>query len=271
MKTYFDYALRSAWRDRVESLVTLGGKFVETLDALTRIDPVLFANWELFDLSAPSSCALAEVRSYIASLVEKNVALDDLGNALPDYGYSMVGLAGKFKDPRSAEFWARAEGKYERTIELKLAHWDVAPDPAIVTYSLFKAALLAINPVWLPSWACAYAFRVDYYKVPLFLGTALFPFSDFHIPWLAYLSAPLSAGLELHADILTERTPDGGLLMSATEERLDPTNPEHLARARVIAETMMACTGCRATDLEEFARVRRFTEQVAASMGGYAV
>ncbi len=36
---------------------------------------------------------------------------------------------------------------------------------------------------------------------------------------------------------------DGGLLMTATEERLDPTNPEHLERARILAEIMIARTG----------------------------
>jgi hypothetical protein len=46
-------------------------------------------------------------------------------------------------------------------------------------------------------------------------------------------------------EIVTERTPDGGLLMTAVEERLDPTNPEHLRRARSLAETMMSRTGIR--------------------------
>jgi hypothetical protein len=31
--------------------------------------------------------------------------------------------------------------------------------------------------------------------------------------------------------------------MTATEERLDPTNAEHLRRARILAETMIARTG----------------------------
>jgi hypothetical protein len=31
--------------------------------------------------------------------------------------------------------------------------------------------------------------------------------------------------------------------MIATEDRLDPTDPEHLRCARIIAETMIACTG----------------------------
>jgi hypothetical protein len=61
--------------------------------------------------------------------------------------------------------------------------------------------------------------------------------------WLSYLSAPLAAGLEPPADILSERTPDGGLLMIAAEERLDPANPDHMRRSRIIAEIMIARAG----------------------------
>ncbi len=74
-----------------------------------------------------------------------------------------------------------------------------------------------------------------------------FPESVFHIPWLAHLSAPLAASLDLPPKILTERTPDGGLLTIAAEERLDPTNPEHLSRARILDDTMIARTGYSST------------------------
>jgi hypothetical protein len=47
----------------------------------------------------------------------------------------------------------------------------------------------------------------------------------------------------LPAEIHGERTPDDGLLMTATEERLDPTNPEHLRRARILVETMIRRAG----------------------------
>ena len=117
------------------------------------------------------------------------------------------------------------------------------PDPAVVTYPVFKAALLAINAIWPPAWACAYAFRMDYDKVPLFPGAALFPYSRFHIPWLAYLSAPLAAGIELPPEIKSERSPDNGLLMIAADARLEPTAPEHLRRARILAQTMIARAG----------------------------
>ena len=154
-----------------------------------------------------------------------------------------------------------AGGKRGGTIAwLQTGSTNVAPDLTIVTYPLFKAAMLAIDAIWLPPWACAYAFRSNTVKVPesfpggvkgyrleslpLVPSEPTFPESVFHIPWLAYLSAPLDAGLDLPAEILTERTSDGGLLMIAAAERLDPTNPEHLRRARILAETMMARTGC---------------------------
>ena len=89
------------------------------------------------------------------------------------------------------------------------------------------------------------ATRLD--SVPQVPSEPTFPDTIFHIPWIAYLSAPLAAGLELTPEILTERTPDGGLLMTATTERLDPTNPEHVRRARILAETMIACTGYRSS------------------------
>jgi len=80
-------------------------------------------------------------------------------------------------------------------------------------------------------------------RLPLIPSEPTFPASVFHVPWFAYLSAPLAAGLDLPAEILTERTSDGGLLMIAAEERLDPANPEHLHRARILAETLIARTG----------------------------
>ena len=132
------------------------------------------------------------------------------------------------------------------------------PDLSVVTYPLFKAALLAINGIWRAPWACAQAIRLGTVAVPIDFGGVQatridsaaqvpsdhrFPHSVFHIPWIAYLSARLSDGVTLAPEILTERTPDGGLLMTATEERFDPANPEHLRRARILAETLIARTG----------------------------
>jgi hypothetical protein len=237
----YHYNIRSGWRGRLESPASIGAKFLNTLDALNRVDP-MFADWELTDLRAMSSLPLAAARSRVAGLVEKNVVLDDFRKPDPDYGYHAIATTGEFNDPSGIQLKVDAGGKYKGGTLLQVGDYDVPSDPAVVTYPLFKAALLAVNAIWLANWANAYAFKLHYDKAPLIPGAPLFPYSLFHIPWLAYLSAPLAVDLGLPPEIVTERTPDGGLLMIATEERLDPTNFEHLRRARILAETLIART-----------------------------
>lgn len=243
MKEFLKYSIRSAPGSQAESSNTLGAKFLNTLDTLNRIDPAIFTNWNIMDFPARASLPLAAARPRIGAIVEANITRDDYGRPSPYYGYSCVAFTDNTTKSRNASLRIEAGGKEQGDIFLETGRYKVAPDPSILTYSFFRAALLAINGIWSPPWSCAQAFRVDYHEVPLFPGAPLFPYSRFHIPWIAYLSAPLAGGVELPPEILSERTPNGGLLMTATKDRLDPTNPEHLSRARIIAETMIACTG----------------------------
>lgn len=85
------------------------------------------------------------------------------------------------------------------------------------------------------------AFRVDHVQsVP---SDPTFPYSIFHIPWIAYLSAKLAVGVKLPPEIAAEATLDGGLLVAASRERLDPDNPEQARRARILAEILIKQTG----------------------------
>jgi hypothetical protein len=253
----YRYFIRSDWRGRPETPTTISEKLVETLDALSAIDPV-FTGWEIINIRDMSSFPFAGARSRVAATIECNIVRNDYDQPSPNDGYHAVATAGVFKDPRSVTFNADAGGKYGGGTKLEFGDYGVVTDPSIVTYPLFKAALLATNAVWRAPWACAQASRSDTVKVPFQLGNLkgtridsamqvprdpAFPESIFHIPWIAYLSTELAGGLQLASEILTERTSDGGLLMSVTTERFDATNPEHLRRARIVAETMIACTG----------------------------
>ena len=241
----FNYSIRSELPFDSESPASIGAKFVETLDALSRVDPTVFTNWKVTDIPALTSQPLAVARSHIAEIVENNVSRDDLSEPEPEYGgYWAFAFADKVVESRRVHLRVQTGGKSERTTLLQTGDWKVLPDPAIVTYPIFRSALLAINAIWPPVWACAYAFKVDYFEVPLAPGAPLFPHTRFHIPWMGYLPAsPTKPFVLPPPEIMTEGTPDGGLLMIATEDRLDPTNPEHLRRARIIAETMIAATG----------------------------
>lgn len=243
MNEFFKYSIRSAPPVGAESSSTLGAKFLDSLDALNRIDPTIFTNWQVMDFPASASIPLAAARPRIGAIVEANITRDDHGKPSPHYGYSCVAFTDNAAKSRNAALQIKAGGKDKGHIMLETGGYKVAPDPSILTYPFFRAALFAINATWSPPWSCAQAFRVDYHEVALYPGAPLFPYSRFHIPWIAYLSASLAGDVKLPPEILTERPPDGGLLMTATDDRLDPTNPEHLRRARLLAEALITRTG----------------------------
>jgi len=243
MNEHFKYSIRAVANVPAESSSVLGAKFLDSLDTLSRIDPTIFTNWEIMDFPARGSLSLAAARPSIGAIVEANVTRNDDGQPSVYYGYSCVAFTDNAAKSRNVSLRIKAGGKAEGSIWLQTGSYKAAADPSILTFGFFKATLLAINAIWSPPWSCAQAFRLGYNDVPLFPGAPLFPYSRFHIPWLAYLSAPLATGMQMPRDIQIETTADGGMLMIATEERLDPIKPEHLARARILAEILIARTG----------------------------
>jgi hypothetical protein len=254
---FYKYFIRSGWNGRVETPAALGAKFVKTLDSLSGVDPI-FANWELGSAFDSPTVPLDEARSDIASLIEDCVSRNDYDRPDPYYGYHPKALAGESRDARSVIFHLDAGGEHDGSTKLAFGFFsDVPHDLKIVTYPFCKAALLAINAIWQAPWACAQAFGSAPVMTPVNIGGVqgtridsvappprdpTFLYSIFHIPWIAYLGKEFANGVKLPPEILTERTRDGGLLMTATKERLDPDNPEH-ARARILAETMIKQTG----------------------------
>jgi Immunity protein 52 len=211
------------------------------------------------DLPRIKSYPFSTARPRIADIIDDNVTRDDFGRPEPYYGYSAIAFTSNPIKSRKVDLRIKAGGQSKGDTWLQTGDWQVLPDPAIVTYALFKAALLAINAIWPPIWACAYAFRSNTLRVPesypggvqgyrleslpMVPNDPTFQDSVFHIPWIAYLPAPLADGVTLPPEIATEQSSDGGLLMVATTDRLDPENPEHLRRARLILEAMLARTG----------------------------
>jgi hypothetical protein len=271
-KPNYTYSLRSEWPRRVETPSAIGANFVDMLDALSRVDPI-FGDWILLDPPNPSSgdamtdylniklVPLDAARQRITQIIENNVSLNDAREPCPDEGYAgLARVGGWHDDSRTVHMRLEAGGPNGGSTALGFGKRLEATDPTIVTYSMYRAVLLAINRVWRPRCACAYAFRVDRISVPGaevapgVVGTRIdspvavpidptFPYSIFHIPWIAYLSAEDASDVTPPRDILTERTPDGGILMSATTDRLDPMNFDHARRARMIADLMIARLG----------------------------
>lgn len=200
---------------------------------------------------------LAAARSRIGELIENNAVRDDEGGSSSEYyGYNATAFTKVNDRSRLIRVWINTGGKNKGHVWLQTGDTNFPVDLSIVTFPTFKAALLALVTNWQLPWISAHAIRSNIALVPVDGGAGYllesrpmlpqqptFSRSPFEIPWIGYLSAALAAGLRLAPEIATERTSDDGLLLITTEERLDPDNPEHLRRARIIAETMIACTG----------------------------
>ncbi len=101
--------------------------------------------------------------------------------------------------------------------EFEVGRSEMPPAPDRVNFSFYRDALVDGVSIWPADWAnvrCS-------------------------------LSAERAAKVKAPAGIVTERTPDGGLLMIAAETRLDPQNPEHMKGSRAIAEIMIEHAGKR--------------------------
>lgn len=257
----YRYFIQGHWSGPAnEALAVTGARFVQTLDSLSAIDPVFSdwqvnRNWKLTEDDKPRLIPLDVARNRIVEIVENGIVHNDFGEPTPGYGYHVLAVAGA-RGPRRVAFTARTGNQ---TFQLSFGEHNIASDLMIVTYPLFKAALLAITAAWDAQWSYAQAIRNDVVKVPVELAPGLpgfrmdmaqevpldptFPKSAFHVPWICYLSARRAAGLTLAREILTERTPSDGLLMSATTDRLDPMNSKHVRRSRILAEIMIEQTG----------------------------
>src|SRR5262249_32959338 len=73
---------------RQETPAVIGAKFLDSLDALSRIDP-LFSDWSVLDRPKWASLPLARTR--IATIIENNVARDHDGRPEPESGYGATG------------------------------------------------------------------------------------------------------------------------------------------------------------------------------------
>jgi hypothetical protein len=159
----FKYSVRLPFAARPVTPEWLGSKFLTTLDALTQTDSYVFPDWEVGDLPAMKGYSLAAARPRIAEIIGHNVVHDDLGRPEPESGYTAAAHATVGARSRRMRFCART---WLGQVWLDAGDEMVPPDPAIVTYPLFRAALLAINAIWQQQWGCAQAFRSRTAKIP---------------------------------------------------------------------------------------------------------
>jgi hypothetical protein len=238
----YSFSLYARLSTESASPVALGRRYLETLREAARSAPQI-GDWLIMPRPfAHDSLSFDEAARSIDQLVEDNVSIVD-GEPDADNGYHLNARNRRDLSGSSLGLSANIGGKFDAKIEFEVGFTSIPTDLSVVSFPLFKTVLSIFIAHWPVLWANAELFRLGYDRVPPAPGIPPHPTSRYLIPWISYLSAPLSAGLEPPTEVETERMTDGGITMIASKDRLDPTNPEEMRKSRMMAEIMISRAG----------------------------
>jgi len=195
---------------------------------LAGIDPV-FTPWWYWGIEG-TGIPFDQARVKLPALIAKNVG-KQWG---PRDGYPFFGGNGEEFNPRSIDLRGHAGNSlppigYGNSVNLETVPPDIHPtDASIVTYDLFRSAMLAIIEAWDVTWCAAYPTDIMDFWPPVAEPI------HFRLAWMTYVSPRFAPLIRPPRGIESQTVAGGGLLMVATRERFEVTNPEHMAAAGAI-------------------------------------
>ena len=275
------YHITTFWGPRLDSLEAVGDRYLQTLDAFNTILPfptdfsllkqdrreayddedILVRleqagldmdpddlNEEMLDALFVDSLPLYQARHQIIDIVKANIKYDDDREPDPRNGYWLCSRSQPDQGPEAVSFTANVSNTWERgsgnRAEFKTDN-DVAPDPAMITFPIFKSLLWTLVSTWRADFGLVKAVipleNDEPQMRPIHGGVAWElvsePRPEGQTNWMAYFS-PQEIGmiLPLPSHVLTEWAPDGGMFLYAAKESFDPKNPRHIAGSKAIEE-----------------------------------
>ena len=225
------YNIQSYWGPRGETPEVIAARYIKMVESFEKIDPV-FTPW--FFLGAKDLMPFDQARAKLPALMAKGTD-DEWG---PAEGYRVGGTNSRKFHPRSLDLSGQAGSRmppigYGNSIHLEtVSPRDHPTDATIVTYDIFQGAMMAIIEAWDVTWCAAYPTDLmDFWPHP---GSG----HHFRLAWMTYVSPRFAPLIRPPQGIETQSTAEGGILMVATRDRFEVTNPAHMAAARAIDDAM---------------------------------
>jgi hypothetical protein len=246
---YPNFSIRADWFD---DRLTPSEMAVRIEAMLRRLEPLsrAMSNWLLAD--EDKYVSVLESKASIPSILEHT--LEWLHDDDPDPAYTAL-IKGseepsEFGTAESVHISVTVGGR-SNDFDFEIGGLQFPTDPDLITYPVYRGALEVLASIWPCPWAAAKVFVPD---GPLADRDAdAEPNSVFEAAWIGYLSAPLAAGLRPPPEIVAEPTPGGGVVLSAVPERIDPSNPDHMRRSRMLEAIMLERVGLAPPPLRRLA------------------
>ncbi len=230
MKPRTRFSALVSWGPRLETPTQLAKRTMESLGRLGRTSSVLL-DW--YTIRREDGILLLDPRlDKLTSEIAAGVKRAGDGTPHPFYGYRWEAYNSPDARWSSRGFRfglnAGSDDKYYRNVvNLGTADYK-APDASLVTFEMFRAALLAITIPFEPVFALAYPSTLSN------LWTSGQACPTLQLAWISYLAPRFAPLITPPLSAIVEHRPDGGLLMAATDETFDTDNPRHMAVAREI-------------------------------------
>ena len=244
---YPSFTITSQWASDTLTPAQIGVRAIETFRRLESISPAM-RTWTLVEDGKPVPLSAATAR--MTSVVEGSLKWkhpDRRDN--PSHGYAVVArgaqVESEFGSAGTAHLWITAGAKFGDRISFAIGDILFPPDFSLVTYPLYRASLETLASIWPVPWALAYTFSTETPPIDAKTGSGLKRQSPFEVAWIAYLSPALALGLEPPPEIVSERTPGGGMILSAAPGLIDPQNPDHMRRSRALQAIMTERVGTK--------------------------
>ena len=232
----YKYSIIAYWGPRAESLEAMASRYLRMLADLSTVDPA-FGNWLFIGEESATPLGSLSLDDVVAP-IEDGVCRADDGRPTPQTGYLFSVANGRGRDPRriSISIHAGSTSLANYFINVVSIETDVFSDAnaKFINVAVFKAAMLAVIDAWDATWCAAapgglHAFRKkrEHPRRPYF-----------DLAWISYLSPRFAPMVAPPRSAIVDRTPNGGLVMIATEDRFDFTNPAHVAAAREIEASL---------------------------------
>ena len=224
-------SLSAFWGSRRETPAALARRWLAVVRDLQKLDPALAAwFYGVDERGVPVPLDARAVEAIIASEAS-------------DSGYrfnAKSDIAGG--GPRVFELMMKGGDSWYNVVTFGTSFFH-EPDPALLRYDLFRAALLAIAEVFEAGHARAYSSALmDFWAE----GEAS---SSFPVSWLSYVGPHLAPQVTPPAGVIVERRPNGGVLIAATTDLFDTDNPAHMAAAWAIEQAVLPLSRVRPWDL----------------------
>jgi Immunity protein 52 len=181
---------------------------------------------------------LAKVRERMTEVVEYGVRRGDLDEPEPFGGYSIKAGNSAGEPSYLAMIDAHGGGKVDPRVGYRSVEFRTGDNPEvippIVTCPIFKAILKVIVSAWEVGYAQAYSEAL----IKHLMKRSKHSRQSLDLAWMTYVCPEMARKVAPPHDVLVERLDNGGLLMIATEEKFDVANPEHLAAAQSIVDSL---------------------------------